>query len=481
MEAWWFWLLVVVHELAVLAAVVSILRWHREPRSMLSWILAIRLLPVFGILVFLFFSEPRGGWHHLRRKRKRKRLDAALMRKSQAFREQGFVGEDATQDPVLREFMHLAKRLGAHTSTPGNDLRIFHDAEETYAAIEKAIDEAESHVHLEYYIFQPDKTGQAIRDRLIRKARAGIPCRLLLDYVGCWHLSGKFVAPMIEAGVQVAFAMPVIPWHGRWRVNYRNHRKIVVVDGRVGFTGSQNIGDEYRGRLARYGPWRDTHLLIAGPCVHHLQEVFVEDWHYTTGEDLVQDAYFPLPGPVGEHVVQLLPSGPGQRVRVMHHLLFAAVSAARSSVSVITPYFVPDTAMVLALQSACYRGVKVRLLIPTAMDHRVVLFAGRSYYPELMQAGVEIYEHDGAMLHSKVVVVDRAFALVGSANMDERSFRLNFELTTLLYGEATAGELYDDFESLVARSRRIRPHRLSDQSHLRELALGLARLASPLL
>jgi len=286
---------------------------------------------------------------------------------------------------------------------------------------------------------------------------------------------------MLDAGVEVAFAMPVIPWHGRWRVNYRNHRKVVVVDGRIGFTGSQNIGDEYRGRLARYGRWRDTHLMIEGPGVHHLQEVFIEDWHYTTREDLVKDEYFPLPGPAGEHTVQLLPSGPGQHVPVLHHLLFAAVSAARSSVSVITPYFVPDAAMVLALQSACYRGVRVRLLIPTTTDHRVVLFAGRSYYPELMEAGVEIFEHDATMLHSKVMIIDHAFALVGSANMDERSFRLNFELTVMLYGQALAGELYRDFEVLTARSRRIRPTHLGKQSFAREVRMGLARLASPLL
>ncbi|HPD29890.1 MAG TPA: cardiolipin synthase [Phycisphaerae bacterium] len=481
MEPWWFWLLVAVHETTVVVAVVTVLRWRKEPRSMLAWILAVRLLPVLGILFFLVFGEPRGGWHRLRRRRRRKRLEAALAHKWGVFQQQHPASPLSITDPVVKEFARLTKRLGGHIAAPGNAVRVFNDAEETYAAIEKAIDEAQSHVHMEYYIFQPDKTGQAIRDRLIRKAREGVRCRLLLDYIGCWNLSRRFVRPMREAGVEVAYAMPVIPWHGRWRVNYRNHRKIVVVDGRIGFTGSQNIGDEYRGRLARYGPWRDTHLMIQGPCVHHLQEVFIEDWHYTTREDLVKDEYFPLPGPAGEHMVQLLPSGPGQPIRVMHHLLFAAVSAARSSVSVITPYFVPDAAMVLALQSACYRGVRVRLLIPTTTDHHFVLFAGRSFYPELMEAGVEIFEHDATMLHSKVMIIDRAFALVGSANMDERSFRLNFELTVMLYSPTVADDLYKDFETLTARSRRIRSRHFGKHSFAREMATGLARLASPLL
>lgn len=477
----WFWIVFGLHEAAVIAAIIYILRWHREPRSMLSWLLAIRLMPVIGIVAFLTFSEPRRGWHRLRRRRKRRRLEAALMRKWEAFQRRNPASHPLTGDPLLNEFIRLAKRLGAHMAAPGNAVRIFHDADDTYAAIEQAIEQAESHVHLEYYIFQPDETGRAIRDRLIRKAGQGVRCRVLLDYVGCWRLPRSFIRPMRNAGIEVAFAMPVIPWHGRWRVNYRNHRKIVIVDGRTGFTGSQNIGDEYRGRLARYGPWRDTHLMITGPCVHHLQEVFAEDWHYTTGEDLVLDPYFPLPEPAGEHVVQVLPSGPNQQIQVMHHLLFAAVSAARSSVCAVTPYFVPDTAMILALQSACYRGVRVRLVIPTTTDHPIVLFAGRSVYPELMQAGVEIYEHDATMLHSKVMVIDRSFAMVGSANMDERSFRLNFELTALLYGEPLAGQLYEDFESVAARSRRIRLRRHRQESHLRELAMGLARLASPLL
>jgi cardiolipin synthase A/B len=481
MMPWWLLVLIIAHELAVIIAVLSILRWPREPRSMLAWILALRLLPVLGIVLFLFFSESRGGWHGLRRRRRRKRLEAALMHKWEAYKRRNPLVHSLTGDVVLNEFARLAKRLGAHASAPGNSVRVFHDADETFAAIEQAIEEARSHVHMEYYIFQPDVTGVSIRDRLIRKAREGVRCRLLLDYVGCWRLSRRFVRPMRDAGIQVEFALPVIPWHGRWRVNYRNHRKIVVVDGQIGFTGSQNIGDEYRGRLAQIGPWRDTHLMIAGPCVHHLQEVFIEDWHYTTREDLVKDEYFPLPDPAGEHTVQLLPSGPGQRVRVMHHLLFAAVSAARSSVCVITPYFVPDTAMVLALQSACYRGVRVRLLIPTRTEHPFILSAARSFYSELAQSGVEIYEHDDTLLHSKVVVIDQTFALVGSANMDERSFRLNFELTSLLYSKNLAAELYQDFESLQARSRRVRPRELDAQSHLNAIAMGLARLASPLL
>jgi cardiolipin synthase len=284
-----------------------------------------------------------------------------------------------------------------------------------------------------------------------------------------------------SAGVEVAFFMPVIPLRGRWRVNFRNHRKIIVVDGHIGFTGSQNIGDEYRGRRTRHGPWRDTHMRILGPAVHELQEVFVEDWNYATDEDLIADSYFPPLEPAGDQVVQVIPSGPDGHANVMHQLLFAAVATAQRSVCVITPYFVPDAAMILAFQSAAYRGVRVQLLIPSRTDQIVTLWVARSYYQELAQSGVEIHEYPHGMLHSKVVVVDEDWAMVGSANMDERSFRLNFELTTILYDDDLARELYEDFSKLRARSRRIRADRRRSWTFTQSIKLGLARMASPLL
>jgi len=477
----WIWsILVVVYYLAVIAAVYVILRRPREPRAMLGWLLALLLLPPLGLIVFLIFGEPRKGWHRLRRRRSRKRLRIALRERAHSMAKILPHAPEVAQ-PHLDALMHLARRLGAFPPTPGNDVTIYHDAEMTFLALQLAIESAQSHVHLEYFIFQSDDTGRVVRDLLIAKSREGVACRVLLDSVGSWRLSWRFLGSLRDAGVQVAFSMPMIPWRGRWRVNYRNHRKIAVIDGLVGFTGSQNIGDEYSGRLAKHGPWRDTHMKIVGPGVQPLQETFTHDWYYTTREDLLTEIHFPPQQYVGEHVVQTVPSGPDQRIHVMHQLLFAAVSAAQSSVCIITPYFVPDSAMVLALQSACYRGVHVELIVPGCSNHRVALWAGRSFYPELIQAGVRIYEHDDAMLHSKVMIVDESWAMVGSANMDERSFRLNFELTTLLYSESLAQDLYQDFESIRTRSRQITMTDLSNRSQAKSILLGLARLASPML
>lgn len=477
----WIWKsLVIGCEIGAIVAALLLLRRPREPRAMLAWIMALVFLPVVGLFLFIFFGEPRRRWHRIRRRRSRKRIEAATTSKA------GFlVSPQAVSDltPIAdpSSLLHLTRNLEVFNPTDGNEVTIFNDAELTFRELQLAIGAASSHIHLEYYIFQADETGGVIRDLLIAKAMAGVRCRVLLDYVGCLRLSRKFLRPMREAGVHVAFSLPIVPWRGRWRVNYRNHRKVAVVDGAIGFTGSQNIGDEYRGRLKKFGPWRDTHLKIVGPSVHHLQEVFAQDWYYTTHENLFSDRYFPTSRAHGDHVVQIVPSGPDQSANVMHQLLFAAVSAARSSIFVITPYFVPDEAMVLALQSAAYRGVQVQILIPTCSDHRTVLWAGRSYYEDLINAGVHVYEHDHTMLHSKSMVIDRAWAMVGSANMDERSFLINFELTTLLYSRKLAEVLHHDFEALRSRSRRIRKKNLRARSVGESMLLGIARLASPLL
>jgi len=471
--------LLLADELIVAWIIVRMLRRPRDPRTMIAWILALALLPYLGLLLYLVFGEPRRRWHHRRRRRRRRRLGRCAPRLLQ----DRLHGASGPGEPAawLDSLMRLARRLTDFPATRGNDVVLYHDPESVFAALQQAIESAGRSIHLEYYIFQPDETGRMIRDLLIARARAGVECRLLLDYIGCWRLGRSFVRPMLEAGVKVAFALPMIPLRGRWRVNYRNHRKIVVIDGRTGFTGSKNIGDEYRGRLEKYGPWRDTHMRITGPAVLHLQDVFAEDWHYTTGERLLSDRYFPEPPGDGRHVVQIVPSGPDQDAPIMHQMLFAAVSAARTELEIITPYFVPDTSMVLALQSAAYRGVRVRLMIPARTDHRVVLWAGRGYYADLCRAGVEILEHDRIMLHSKVMIVDREWAMVGSANMDERSFRTNFELSTLLYSRALAEELHADFESLRAGARPVGLRDTARQPPLEGILMGLARLASPLL
>ena len=476
-----FWtILSAVDTLLVAAAIMVVLRRPREPRAMLAWILALLLLPVVGLILFLLLGEPRFERARRRRRRRRLRLHPYLSRKVERTERKHARSMSADLEPGAADLMVLASRISGRSATANNQVTIYHEDEQNFNAILAAVEQAREHIHLEYYIFQPDDTGRQLQDALIAKAQEGIEVRLLVDYIGCWHWPAAFRRKFTDNGVKVAFFLPMIPLRGRLRVNFRNHRKILVVDGRIGFTGSQNIGDEYRGRLARY-IWRDTHMQIVGPAVHQLQEIFIEDWHYATREDLVDDAYFPDIPPAGEQTVQVIASGPDSDARVMHHLLLSAVAGARTRVAVLTPYFAPDTTMILALQSAAYRGVRVQLLVPGHSNHRLTLWAGRSFYKELNDAGVEVYEYDKKLLHSKVVVVDNAWALVGSANMDQRSFRINFEVTSILYDEVLADDLRADFDALLKEARKMDAVDPRDWTFGQSLLLGLARLATPLL
>ncbi len=471
----------VVYVLLVIVAVGIILRRPREPRAMLAWIIALLLLPAIGLGMFWLIGEPRVQRARRRRRRRRRRLYPSLSRKAEILERKHGRRAIENIDPSAANLMTMATNISGRTPTVGNLVTIYHEDDQNFNAIMEAVEQAREHVHLEYYIFQPDETGRALQDLLIRKAKQGVEVRLLVDYIGSFYWPRSFLRTFQRGGVKLARFMPMIPLRGRWRVNFRNHRKILVIDGRTGFTGSQNIGNEYAGRMARYGPWRDTHMKIVGPVVHQLQEVFVEDWHYAAREDLSEDCYFPEPHPAGDQTVQVIASGPDSDTHTMHHLLLSAVAGARKSVAVLTPYFAPDTTMVLALQSAAYRGVRVQLLIPSTSNHRLTLWAGRSFYRELSEAGVEVYEYDKALLHSKVMVVDDAWAMVGSANMDQRSFRINFEVTTILYDAGLANDLQADYDRLLASAARINPTGPHYWSFGETLLLGAARLATPLL
>lgn len=479
----WHWLGLLDGVLLVWGT-LYILSHPREARAMLAWLLVFLFLPVLGVLLFLFIGDPK--FHRVRKRRKRRRRHLSqVQQRLQTLRRDHDPLDNLAHARHLQSFVHLARRMKTQLPTTGNQVCLYFDGETLFSALLESIAQARHHVHLEYYIVNADGSGQRLCKVLSEKARAGVECRLLLDAVGSWWLSRRYVRQLRAAGVQVHFFLPVIPWRGRWRVNFRNHRKIAVIDGALGFVGSQNIGDEYLGLDKEFPTWHDTHLSLRGPAVQELQEVFAEDWHDSGGTELAADCYFPEPSDSGEQIVQILPSGPDANTATMHHLLMAVFATAQRQIRIVTPYFVPDQTMLLTLQAAAYRGLQVQLLVPNRSDHRLVLWAGRSCYRELCDAGVEIYEYREGMLHSKVVVVDETWALVGSANMDERSFRLNFEVTALLYDQGLARQLQDDFDALrdCPSTLHICPDVLPSfrPTFRQRLGVGVARLISPLL
>lgn len=474
-------LLLSVNYLVAAAMVVSILRRPREPAAMLAWILAVLLLPFIGIPLYWLLGENRVQHRASRRRRRMIRRLTRTGRWDDDAPYRGILAAHAAHDQDLLEIERLTERVGGAPAIGGNQVIAYEEAHATYTALEQAIQSAKHHVHMLYYIWQPDETGRRFRDLVIERAKAGVECRVLLDSVGSFALTQDFLKPFRDAGVEVAFYLPLYPFSRKWTLHLRNHRKLVVVDGAIGFTGSQNIGDEYLGRIKRWGPWFDSHLEIRGPAVGVLQQVFVEDWLFATNQTLKNPVYFRVPAAAGDTVVQIVASGPDRNINALIHVLIAMVSRARHAVTIATPYFCPDRQIQTVLTHAAFRGVRVRLLLPTRSDAPLVLWAGRSFYQELIEAGVEIYEHDQGVLHSKVLTVDDRWAMVGSANMDIRSFRLNFEITALLYDAADAVALTETINRRIHASRRISAADAARPGLLGEVLRGSARLFAPLL
>ena len=372
-----------------------------------------------------------------------------------------FPAEVDLASPLARSVLFLGMRLTGLPPRAGNRVELLLDNERAFDSKAEAIRGAERSVWAEYYIVEDDETGRAFLADLTERARAGCDVRLLYDAVGSSGIPEESLEALRAAGGKTEAFLPLNPLRKRWSAHLRNHRKLLVVDERIGFTGGMNVGDEYAGgswiapgsgRGRRNRPWHDAHLRIEGPAVFDLATVFAEDWTFASGERLVPSS---IPLPVrGGSVVAVLPSGPDQDANANAHVYFAALSGALERCWLTTPYFVPDEPTVRALCNAAYRGIDVRVLVPAESDVPVAQAAGRFFYGPLLRSGVRIFEYLPAVLHAKTVVVDGSWALVGSANLDFRSFSLNFELGALVFDRAFATLLEERFTGDLAREPR---------------------------
>jgi cardiolipin synthase len=466
-----------------LALVPVVLVRRREPSSTVAWILTLVFLPALGAILFLLFGRDRVRWP-ARRKRE---LDAIVRARVSEVRKDAATGDaasapDSTESPLERDLFRVGERLTRQPATSGNAVEVLTEGHATYDAIGAAIDAARHHVHAQYYLIRDDASGRWFRDRLVAAAQRGVKVRLLVDGFGCFALGRSFFQPLRKAGAHVGVFLPMRSVLLQ-PVNLRNHRKIVVVDGEVAFTGGFNIGDEYRGgQMKGLGGWRDVHLRIEGPAAGDLQRVFFQDWAFATSEPIDPREYFRRDPPrPGSATVAIVPSGPDTRNEAIHSVFFGAIAGAQREVLVTTPYFVPTEALVVAMEVAAMRGVAVRVLLPGRSNHRVTYHAGRSFYGQLLAAGVEIQEYLPGIVHAKTLVADRHVALVGSANMDLRSFRLNFEVHALVHDHTTAARLRETFDGELAQSQRVDGDAWADRGWSLKLREGASRLVSPLL
>lgn len=445
---------------------------RRSAAATLAWLMALVLLPVIGLVIYRFLGPLRLERKKLKRSASKRVVGEAL-------------AALASIDAASVEHLQLARlgiELGEASPLRAEELEVFTDGASAYASLLAAIAAAEHHVHLEYYIWEPDTIGTQLRDALIERRKAGVKVRMIVDGTGSSHLTTKFLAPLRAAGVEVAWFNPVRLRSLRVRrPDFRTHRKIVVCDGRVGFTGGMNISDLHSAELSKEF-WRDTHLRVTGAAVWSLQRLFVEDWYYAADRLCPVDAVtFPAPGGPGEFLVQILGSGPDTSAFAIHKALFTAINQSTERLWLTTPYFVPDEAVLTALVTAGLRDVDVRLIVPKRGDSRLVDLAARSYFPELLEAGVRIYEYETRFIHAKTMVCDDDVAVIGTANLDNRSFRLDFEVAAVVFGTQVNGTLAKAFELDLAGCRELTRRELGRQRLRTRFGQAAARLISPLL
>lgn len=437
----------------------------REPAATLSWLISLAALPYLGFFIYYFFGPQRIQRQRLRRVRARASLPPPPP------------GHSPTPEAI--ELARIAQATTGLPPTTATRAEFLIDGAATYTALLQAVSNARQHVDLEYYIFLPDRTGTALRDALIERARAGVQVRLLLDAVGSGPTSQRFLQPLLDAGGEVAWFHPMRLhwlWNRPW-LNLRTHRKIVVIDGSVAFTGGINITDDQDERLGDKA-YRDLHMRLEGDIVQALELVFIEDWAYATGAAPLQPPT--TPPQAGGIAAQVLVSGPDSSWEAIHRVHVGAIHAARHRVWLATPYFVPGEAAMMALTSAALGGLDVRLLVPKLSDSRLVTFAARSYFDELLAAGVKIHEYGPRLLHTKALLCDDDLVIVGSANFDHRSFRLNFEVSVMFHDASIAGQLAELLQHECASAPCVRNDRSRSLWRTR-LPEALARLVSPLL
>lgn len=466
---------------AIIVVIAFIIYEKREPEKALAWITVIALLPVVGVFLYFIFGRNRRKEKIFNRKELHdlEQLDRMCLRQLTDISNPDLLHHRSVADN--RDIITLLLNSNKAPLTMHNRLKVLHNGKETFSDLLDSLRRAEKFIHMEYYIFENDRVGRKVARILMDKARSGVAVRLIYDDVGSWGLSPRFVYKLRKAGVETGKFMPVVfPWLTSG-VNYRNHRKIVVVDGKRAYTGGINIAERYL-RGTRLGRWRDTHLRIEGDAVGMLQAIFVTDWYFVSGKRLFDTAlYFPPAKVDAVTPMQIASSGPDSDWASIMQAFFAAIGKARRYIYICSPYFLPNQAVLTAMKVAALSGIDVRVIIPSRSDSKVVYWATRSYIPELLEAGIKVFLYRKGFIHAKVIIIDGEFCSVGTANMDIRSFEDNFEVSAIIYDRATARILEEQFREDMADSVEITAEMWDRRSSLHAAYEALARLLSPLL
>lgn len=456
--------------------IIIIISENRNPVKTLAWISVLTLLPIAGFIFYLFFGRDQRSQRMISRKSKRKleRLvnDGISLEKK----------DISDLSDYNLQLLTLGNRLTRAMVTFNNNINVFTYGKDKYSTFFNDIKNAKSFIHIQYYIIENDNLGNELKDILIKKATEGVEIRVLYDDVGCWNLKrGDFFNEMINAGIEAKpFFKVTFPQLAN-KLNYRNHRKIAIIDGFIGYVGGMNIADRYV-TGCKWGVWRDTHIRIEGEAVRELQSIFLVDWNFTTKELLSEQNYFPkVESSNGNSTIQLLTSGPLDEHKSIFLMFTKLISNAKKRIYIQSPYFLPNSAAINALKVAALSGVDVRIMIPTQSDSKILQYASNSYISEMLKSNIKVYFYAKGFLHAKTLLVDDEITSIGSTNFDSRSFEQNFEINAFIYDNEFNSENAKIFMNDIKDCKRINPKNWKRRSVTSKLIESIARLFSPIL
>nr|WP_263328618.1 cardiolipin synthase [Neobacillus sp. Marseille-Q6967] len=474
------WLIIILN---IFLAIIVTFRERREAVSSWAWLFVLFFMPIFGFILYIIFGQNLSRsnlfqWEDQKKIGIQKKLSTQL---SQIRSHQFQFRNQATRNGKSLIYMNLINNDAVLTED--NSVDLLTDGIEKFNTLLKDIEGAKDHIHIQYYIIKKDQLSKKLVEILAKKAQEGVKVRVLYDEVGSRRLSKEFFSDLLKAGGEVEIFFPSKFFFFNLRLNYRNHRKLVVIDGKTGYLGGFNIGTEYLGVNQKFGYWRDTHLRIQGTAVQAIQTRFILDWNQASNHQDInyQPNYFPDNGSKGNIGIQIVTSGPDSKIEHIKNGYIKMILSAQNSILIQTPYFIPDTSFLDALRIACSSGVEVKIMIPNKHDHMFVYWATLSYVGELLKAGATVYIYDNGFIHSKTIIVDKEISSVGTANLDVRSFKLNFEVNAFLYDEGIAQRLAATFYEDLKVSREFTLEQYQNRPQWVHFKESVSRLLSPIL
>lgn len=457
---------------------INIIFYGSRPTKMASWILTVFTLPFAGPILYYLFGVNRKKFKLFKLKQTEKRKLYSQTYKELKSGNHSIHEFDTTMENKLA---NLIRKNSYFAPYEGNKITLLNNGEDTFQSIFDAIDNAKESIHIQYYILAQGELLDRLYELLKKKRSQGVEVRMIYDSFGSSHMRGKVVKRFRDIGVKASSTMPIRFGNLLFTLNYRNHRKILVIDGRIGFTGGYNFSDKYIKPISDLGVWQDLHLKIDGPTVNSLQRVFAKDFHFATKEELiVQDAYFPNIGIKGKHIAQVISSGPDSKYPAIMQQYLAMINLAKKSICIANPYFIPGAPVLEALRIASLSGIEVNLLTPKKSDSLMAKYSMFSRFEDLLEVGVRIFLRPD-FSHSKVIIIDNEIVSVGSGNFDYRSFEHNFETNVMVYDKEIAGSVETLFRSHCSKDIQLEYVAFKQRSMLTKFMEGLAKFFSPLL